>query len=78
MKRRVRLTFPQNLITEPVLFKVAMKYNICPSIRRARITESVGEMVLEFDGAVDNLDKGIKALIKKGVQVDPVEGDVIE
>lgn len=78
MKMRVRLTFPQDLIQEPVLFNVAMKYNICPNIRRAKITETVGEMVLEFDGAGDSIQKGIKALTKKGVQVDPVEGDVIE
>src|SRR4030067_82875 len=55
MKYRVRLTFPQHLIKEPVIFNMAKKYDIMPNIRRARVTEIVGEMVLELDGTEENL-----------------------
>ena len=78
MKMRVKLTFPPELIKEPVLFKVAKKYDIMPNIRRARVTETVGEMVLEFDGREDDLQRGIKELKRKGVKVEMVEGDIIE
>jgi hypothetical protein len=37
MKKRVKLTFPQRLIKEPVIFKMAMKYDVIPNIRRARV-----------------------------------------
>jgi ABC-type methionine transport system ATPase subunit len=57
MKRRVKLTFPQQLIKEPVIFTMAKKYDIMPNIRRARVTETVGEMVLELEGAEENLKK---------------------
>ena len=78
MKRRVKLTFPQERIKEPVLFKMAKKYDIMPNIRRAKVTETFGEMVLELDGTEENLEKGIKSLKQKGVQVELVEGDVLE
>jgi ABC-type methionine transport system ATPase subunit len=78
MRRRVKLTFPQELIKEPMIFKMAKKYDIMPNIRRARVTEDIGEMVLELDGKEDSLEKGVKFLKQKGIKVEPVEGDVIE
>lgn len=78
MKKRVRLTFPQKLIKEPVIFKMAKKYDIMPNIRRAKVTEKVGEMILELEGKEDNLEKGIKSLKDKGIQVELVEGDILE
>jgi len=78
MKMRAKLTFPQNLIKEPVIFTMAKQFNVMPNIRRARITETVGEMVLELEGEEANLRKGIGFLKEKGVDVELVEGDVIE
>ncbi|MBF0516578.1 MAG: NIL domain-containing protein [Nitrospirae bacterium] len=78
MKKRIRLTFPQDLIKEPVIYTVAQKYDIIPSIRRARVTESVGEMVLELDGQEENLHLSIEALKETGVEVELVEGDIIQ
>ncbi len=78
MKKRVKLTFPQHLIKEPVIFTMAKKYEIMPNIRRAKVTESAGEMVLEIDGAEDSLEKGIEYLKQQGVVVEPVEGDILE
>ncbi len=78
VRRVVKLTFPQRLIKEPVTFKMAKKYGIIPNIRRARVTEKIGEMILDLDGEEKNVEKGIKYLAKFGVKVEPVEGDVIE
>jgi len=78
MKKRVKLTFPQHLIKEPVIFTMAKKYDVMPNIRRARVTETVGEMVLELEGAEEKLVKGIQSLKDQGIDVELVEGDVIE
>lgn len=78
MKKRIKLTFPQRLIKEPVIFTMAREYNVMPNIRRARVTETVGEMVLELEGSEENLEKGIKFLREQGVDVELVEGDIIE
>ncbi len=78
MKRRVKLTFPPHLIKEPVLFTMAKKFDVMPNIRRARVTETVGEMILELEGEEKNLDNGLKSLTEQGVKVELVEGDIIE
>lgn len=78
MKKRVKLTFPQHLIKEPVIFTMAKKYDVMPNIRRARVTETVGEMVLELEGTEENLEKGIKSLREQGVEVELAEGDIVE
>lgn len=73
--KRLKLTFPQELIKEPVIFTMAKKYEIMPNIRRARVTETVGEVVLELEGSEKNLDAGIAYLRERGVKVEAVEGD---
>ncbi len=78
MKKRIKLTFPQRLIKEPVIFTMAREHNVMPNIRRARVTETVGEMVLELEGTEENLEKGIKFLREQGVDVELVEGDIVE
>ena len=78
MKTRVKLTFPQHLIKEPVIFRMAKQFSVMPNIRRARGTETVGEMVLELEGGEENLAKGIDFLRAQGVQVELVEGDIVE
>jgi ABC-type methionine transport system ATPase subunit len=73
--KRVKLTFPKDLIREPVIFTMAKKFDVMPNIRRARITESVGEVVLEFEGAEKQLEEGIAYLRERGVKVEAIEGD---
>lgn len=77
-KKLVKLTFPQKLIKEPVIFTMAKKFDVMPNIRRARITEKIGEVVLELVGDEKNLEKGISYLTKVGVIVEPIVGDIIE
>ena len=78
MKQRVRLMFPQHLIKEPVIFTMAKNFDVMPNIRRARVTETVGEMILELEGEDTNLENGILWLKEKGIDVELVEGDIIE
>lgn len=74
-KKRVTLVFPQDQIKEPAVFTMAKKYDIMPNIRKARVTESVGEMTLELEGTDKNLAEGIKFLESKGIKVEDVTGD---
>lgn len=77
-KRMVHLIFPQRLIKKPVLYTMAIKCKVMPNVRRAKVTETVGEMVLELEGTRENLEKGVRHLVRQGVKVEPVVGDVIE
>jgi L-aspartate semialdehyde sulfurtransferase ferredoxin len=77
-KRVVKLTFPKKLIKEPLTFQMAKKFDVMPNIRRAKVTEDVGEIVLELEGKEESLNRGIEYLVKKGVIVEPIVGDIIE
>ena len=76
--RRIKLTFPQDLIKEPVIFTMAKKFDVMPNIRRAKVTESVGEVVLELEGTDKKLDEGIAYLKERGVKVDPIDGNTAD
>ncbi len=77
-KKKVHLVFPQKLIKEPVIYTMAREYNVIPNIRRAKVTETAGEMTLELEGTKEDLEKARKYLEGVGIKVEPVVGDIIE
>ena len=76
-KKQVTLIFPQHLIKEPVVYTMAKECDVMPNIRRAKVTETVGEVTLELEGAEENLKKAIAFLEQKGIKVESVVGDVV-
>ncbi len=78
IKKRVKFTFPQELITEPIIYEMARKFEVMPNIRRADVRDDMGWVVLELEGEEDRVDEGIKWVKETGVRVDPVSGDVVE
>jgi ABC-type methionine transport system ATPase subunit len=77
-KQRVKFTFPQELITLPVIYELGKNFNLVTNIRRADVTEDRGWVVLELDGDLQEIERGIQWVTSKGVRVDPVEGDIVE
>lgn len=77
-KKMVHLVFPQKLIKKPVIYTMAKKYNVIPNIRRAKVTETVGEVTLELSATKENLEKARKYLEKTGIKVESVIGDIVE
>ena len=77
-KKRVKFTFPQMLITEPVIYELGRKFDIVTNIRRADVREDMGWVVLELDGEEDEISRGLEWVLSTGVRVDPVSGDVVE
>ena len=75
---RLKLTFPEELITEPIVYLVSRDFELVSNIRRADVREHVGWMILSLEGDEDNIDAGIAWMQSKGVIVDPVEGDIVQ
>ncbi len=74
---RVRLTFPPALIQEPIVYRLVKDFDIVINIRRADVTADHGWMALELEADEKALERGVKWLKDKGVQVDPIERDVV-
>jgi len=77
-KRQVMFTFPPELIREPIIFNLGLRFKVVPNIRRADISENKGWVVLELEGEEKDIDAGIAWLTSKGIKVDSVTGDIIE
>ncbi|MBM2827111.1 MAG: FeS-binding protein [Dehalococcoidia bacterium] len=76
-KRRVMFTFPQDLITQPVIYNLGIRFRVITNIRRADVTEDRGWVSLELDGNEEDIDRGIAWVKEIGVRVDPIEGDIV-
>lgn len=76
-KRHIKLVFPQDLIKEPVVFTMAKKFDVIPNIRRARVTETIGEMTLELEGDEAVLAQAIRYLESRGVKVESAMGESV-
>lgn len=74
---RVKLTFPEHLITQPVIGRLAREFDVLPNIRRANVEDTVGWMVCELQGEDAAVQRAVAWLKELGVQVDLL-GDVVE
>jgi len=77
-KIRLNLIFPEDLVKEPVIWEMSKKFDVIFNIRGARVTETLGELVIQLDGEDETLDKAMEWLKKKGVRVELVTHDVLE
>ena len=76
--KRVKFTFPQQLITDPVIYQLGHKFKVVTNIRRADVREDMGWVVLEVEGDEDEITNGLEWVASTGIRVDPVAGDVVE
>jgi ABC-type methionine transport system ATPase subunit len=77
-RRRVKLVFEKELVTEPVIYELGKRFEIVTNIRRADVTRDKGWVLLELTGEADELGRGIEYLEERGIRVDPAEGDLVE
>ena len=77
MNLRVKLTFPEHLIKQPLLGRLVREFDVLPNIRRASVEETVGWIICELGGDDDAVEKAVAWLVDAGVQVDRL-GDVVE
>ena len=69
---RVTLTYPADLVRQPLVYTVAKNHRLVPNIRKARVTESQGETTLDLTGTEEDLKQGIEYLTRLGVKVKPL------
>jgi len=74
---RVKLTFPEHLIRQPLLGRLVREFDVLPNIRRANVEDTVGWIVCELSGEEGSVESAIGWLEEAGVQVDRL-GDVVE
>ena len=76
--RRVRFTFPENLIREPVIYQLGHQFRVITNVRMADVDETTGWVVLEIEGEAGEIEQSLAWAQERGVRIDPVVGDVVE
>jgi L-aspartate semialdehyde sulfurtransferase ferredoxin len=74
---RVKLTFPEDLVREPVIARLVREHDVEPNIRHARVASHEGWIVCELAGEPKKVDAAVEWLRGQGVRVDLL-GDVVE
>lgn len=77
-KKRLHLTFPEDLVQEPVIYHLGKNFDLVTNIRRANVEERFGWVILELEGPAEALQDGIQYLVDRGVTVDHIGGDVFQ
>ena len=76
-KKRLVLTFPPELLDQPITYHLIKDYELMVNILRANVTpDEEGRLVIEMSGEKSAIDKGIKYLSGLGVKIQPVAQDV--
>ena len=76
MSVRVRLVFPEDLVREPVMARLARNFPVEPNIRQAKVEENSGWIVCELVGSAEDVDASIDWLLAEGVGVEPLNDTV--
>ena len=63
---KYQMTFPQNIIEEPLMYKLSTAFKVIPNILKGRITSSSAKLHIELTGTQANLKKAIEYLEGKG------------
>lgn len=68
--RKFFCTFPQELISEPLIsHTLGVKFGVVPNIRAASISDSQAHVVVEFEGEAASVEESVTYLMGRGVDV---------
>lgn len=75
---KIRLNFPEDKIKEPIIYQLGHEFRVVTNIRRADVQERTGWVELELTGDAGEIEKAVESLKKKGINVEPIERNIIE
>ena len=75
--RKFFCTFPQELISEPIIsHTLGERFGVVPNIRAASITDTMALVAVEIEGSTDQIESSVAYLKERGVKVEEItEGD---
>jgi Fe-S-cluster-containing dehydrogenase component len=77
VKRRIVITFPQDLLDKPVTYHLIKDHNLIVNILKAQVTpKEQGQLVLELEGKKHDLESGLSYLRKSGLKIQSLANDV--
>ena len=78
VKKKIYLTYPPELVKEPILWRASRKFDIITNIRSASVKKGIGLVALEIEGEREEVENALKWFEEQGIKVEPIEQDVVE
>lgn len=72
---RVKLTFPPDLVNQPVIYNMGKQFGVVTNIRRANLSHDRGWMIVEVVGSESDVEKSLLWAREQGVRVEPVSAE---
>ena len=72
------LTYPKALVREPLIYQMSRRFDLVFNVRSASVSEEIGIIALELDGAPEQIEAAVAWFREQGVTVEPIEKNVIE
>ena len=77
LKKKIVLTFPHQLINQPITYHLIKDYDLKVNILRARINpREEGRLMIEISGEKKSLDRGMKYLKEMGLEIQSLAQDI--
>lgn len=73
-KAKLHLTFPEHLVSEPVIHRVGAEFGLVTNIHRANLEDRGGWVILEVDGTDEQVANATVWLAEAGLKVERIEG----
>jgi hypothetical protein len=77
IKKRVYLTYPAELVREPIVCKMYDATGVQFNLRTASVTDEIGIIGLELSGTPEKVAEAMDFFRERGVRVEPIELDVV-
>lgn len=74
---RLFVSFPEELVGQPIIYEVMKRFDVVPNIRRANVEEHSGWVILELGGPEKAREEAMEYLVGLGCTVNRMEGDVV-
>lgn len=75
VNRTIYLTFPKKVLSVPIFWSIPQKFKVVYNIRGASITDAMGIMALDLEGADEEIDRLVEYFRELGVRVETTAPD---
>ena len=78
VRKRVYLTYPTELIKQPLVCEMYDRLRVRFNLRTASVSEEIAIVGLELEGEDESVQAAMNFFRERGVRVEPIELDVVE
>ena len=65
--KKVKFTFPDSLITQPLIYEMSQIFDVVTNIEKANVGEKEGWVVLGLRGTGSDIDNALEWMTEQGV-----------